>query len=105
MNIEIAQQALSEAVDGLLKALVALDGLEVVEVPCEALDAALGQDEAHLEARVAFAESIDELRGVVGDVHLGLMLRVEERATALAVAASDVAFRLGLAMAAKTLGH
>lgn len=92
MNVEVARGAVGEAVDALLLALVALDGLEAVEVPVEALDLALRSDDAHREARVAFHAVLRELREVVGT---DLLLRVEERANAVVVAATDVAFRLG----------
>ena len=97
---EVALGSLSIALDGLLGALVALDGVGAVEVPVDALDAALHHDEARREARVAFSETLDELRDVLGEAHLGLVLRVEERATELCVAAADVSFRLGLTIAA-----
>lgn len=66
MTVDIARGAVGEAVDALLLALVALDGLEAVEVPVEALDLALRSDDAHREARVAFHAVLRELREVVG---------------------------------------
>ena len=85
---DIARGAVGEAVDALLLALVALDGLEPVEVPVEALDHALRADDANSEARVAF-------HAVLGELSRDHHVRVEERANAVVVAATDMAFRLG----------
>lgn len=98
MDPGVARDALGRALDGLLVALVALEGLEHVELPLDGLDAALREDAAYVDARVAFDDAVRELREVLGEVHLHLVLRLEERANAVTVAATTVVFRMGMTL-------
>lgn len=90
-----AIDALHVALEGLLKALVVLDGLGTVQVPADALDAALGNDESVREARAEFAR----VHAVVADIIQDEMVVFEIEAAAhnLATVAVDVGFRIGLA--------
>lgn len=88
---------LADALDGVLVALLAHGGVTDGEVPLVALDCALRADMAHVEARKRFRAVITELREVLGEDHLDLVLTVEEVATEVAVAATSVGFRLGVA--------
>lgn len=97
MDTALARDAVSDALDALLVTLVALDGLDDAEVPEQALDAALRGDRAVREARAAFHVVFEEVRHKLGDEQLELrLLELEEKANAVTVAATDVAFRLGL---------
>lgn len=92
---ERVREALGDALDGVLFALVATGGVEDRDVPVVALDRALVSDKAHVEARKRFRAVMTELRRVLGDDHRDLLLTVEEAATDVSVAATSVGFRLG----------
>ena len=95
---DIAVDALSRAIEALLRLGLALDVLDAVEVPVDALDTALREDDAYLEARSDLRQVVEELRVLAGD---DMCLRFEASANAHAVASTDVGFRLGMAMATR----
>jgi hypothetical protein len=94
---DIVRAGLADALDGVLVALLAHRGVTDAEVPVVALDCALRADDAHVRARARLRVVIKELREVLGEERLDLLLTVEEAATEVAVAATSVGFRLGVA--------
>ncbi len=97
---DAALDALSRALDCLLVALVALDGIPDVEVPADGLDVALAHDDAYQTARVEFREVCDVLQDLIADE--AVFFEVEAKAHALAITSADVGFRLGISMAARS---
>lgn len=96
-DTDLALASVSEALDALLVALVALGGDHDVEVPVEALDAALRTDGAYQEARGAFSTVFTDLGDVLG--RDALWFELEEKHNAVVSAGTDVGFKLGLAIA------
>ena len=101
-DTDLALSSVSEALDALLTALVALNGLPDVEVPGEALDLALRSDKSHREARKGLVEVLVHVQVVLGAENFKLFLNAEERINALVAAATDVGFKLGLSIASKS---
>ncbi|MFZ5481053.1 MAG: hypothetical protein ACOZNI_30100 [Myxococcota bacterium] len=97
-RLHIAVASLDMAIDNLLDARLELAPLESMPVPLLGLDAALRGDAAYREARAEHRQVLAELRVVLGEERFDLVLRVEEAGNAVSVAATDVAFRLGLAV-------
>ncbi len=98
---DLARAVLSDALDGLLMALVALDGVEDVEVPVGALDALLGADAAHVEARAEMSLVLDQLRVLLGEEHADLFFTLESAFNTVATTSTDAGFRLGISVAAR----
>jgi hypothetical protein len=95
------KESLGCALDGLLTALVAVGGLPD-DPPPESFDDALRADAAHEAAKQAFVKAWKRVSVLVpGDPAKREMLRLEEAASDLAIAASAVAWRLGVAAGRK----
>lgn len=106
MNIidrDLVVSAVTEATDALLVALVALQALPEAEVPLDALDCALREDEAYQAARRIWRVVFDDLGDVLD--RDALWLELDEKMNAVVTAGTDVGFRLGLAMAAACTGR
>jgi len=92
--------ALAQALEGLLTALVAVGGLPTEQVPSEALDLALKQDKAYRIARVKFNAAWSQLMDVDEPVRL-TALTAEAAANHVAAQAAEVGFKLGILAAGK----
>jgi hypothetical protein len=96
LSDDLVREGLADALDGVLLALAATGGVGDTEVPLVALDRALVTDEHHVAARALFRSVMTDLRKVLGEDHLDLLMSVEETANDVAVAATSVGFRLGV---------
>ena len=92
---ELAIVALGEALDAVLTALVVLDALAAVDAPKDALDAALGDNETYQQARVEFKQVHQVVADLLDDEMVAF--EIEAAAHAMAAAAADVGYRVGLA--------
>ena len=88
---------LDEALDSLMAARVLVGGVPAMEVPAVALDEALAGDDAYQAARKRFRGAWESLAELVdGGETNPVMLTMEESVNAMAVAATDVGWRLGV---------
>jgi len=100
-DTDLALDALTGALDALLVAVVALDGVHAVEVPVEAVDVVLGADDIYLEIRSELSLLMNQVAVLLGEGHADLFLALEAAGKTITVASIDAAFRLGIAAAAR----
>lgn len=97
---ELVRDAVEQALDALLVALVELDGVPDVETPVDSLDLALRNDESYQVARQHLVAVLVHVQVVLGNDNTVLFLRAEEHVNAVVSAGIDVGFRLAFAAAA-----
>jgi len=98
MNIKDATKHLDIVLDHLLvlRLELGLGDDDVPEVPHQALDEALGQDEDAQAARVEIRRALDTLMATSEtEVQRAALLRLEENFNARVATALDIGFRLG----------
>ena len=98
-DVIAAVSALDQALDGLLEARIHLVGLDELDTPFMALDLGLRGSLAHRRARARLDERVRAFRDLVPRELVPDVLALEEAATEVSVSASDVGFRLGVALA------
>lgn len=91
-NTDTARDAVADVLAAVLIALVALDGLDEIEPPADALDLALASHEPYRAARDRFHGLHESLRDRVEQT---TFFRLEEAVSQMVVAAVDVGFRVG----------
>lgn len=93
---DVLLSALDEAVDALLRVQILIGGVEEIDVPQEALDAAMTADPEVQQSRRTMSDVLRSLQDQLGPARLDLVLETESAANDLGARSADVAYKVGL---------